>query len=58
MSVAEKIGMRSELGHDPFGNGPSLKDNEHLEQAEKIFSEIGADFDLAETRKLLQAYSG
>ena len=50
--------MRYRLGMTHLEMGRRLKDNEHLEQAEKIFSEIGADFDLAETRKLLQAYSG
>jgi tetratricopeptide (TPR) repeat protein len=58
LSIAEEIGMRYRLGMTHLEMGRRLKDNEHLEQAEKIFSEIGADFDLAEIRKLLQTYSG
>jgi hypothetical protein len=57
-SVAEKIGMRFELGLTHLEIGRRLKDGAHLEHAEKIFNEIGAEFELTETRKLLQALSG
>jgi len=55
LNVAEKIGMRFELGLTHLEMGRRLKEGGHLEQAEKIFIEIGAEFDLAETRMLLQA---
>lgn len=54
LSIAEEIGMRYRLGMTHQEIGRRLKDKEHLEQAEKIFSEIGAEFDLAEARKLLR----
>jgi hypothetical protein len=34
--------------------GRRLKDLEHLRRAEAIFTEIGAEWDLAETRRLLE----
>ncbi len=58
LSIAEEIGMRYLLAMTHLEMGRRLKDNEHLEHAEKIFSEIGADFDLVETRKLLQDHQG
>jgi hypothetical protein len=36
-----------------FEAGKRLKNRAHLERAEAIFSQIGAEFDLAETKKLL-----
>jgi hypothetical protein len=35
--------------------GQRLKDQGHMERVEVIFSEIGADWDLAQKRKLLKA---
>jgi hypothetical protein len=35
--------------------GKELKERGYLGQAEKIFCKIGADFDLAQMRKLLEA---
>ena len=58
MNVAEKIGMRFELGLTHLEMGRRLKEGGHLEQAEKIFTEIGAEFELAETRRNLQTLSG
>jgi class 3 adenylate cyclase/tetratricopeptide (TPR) repeat protein len=55
LRIAEEIGMRYRLGMTHLEMGRRLQDRSHLEQAEKIFIEIGAEFDLAETRKLLQA---
>jgi hypothetical protein len=50
------MGMRYELGMTHLEMGQRLKDRGHLEQAEKIFADIGAEFDLAQTRKLLKLY--
>jgi tetratricopeptide (TPR) repeat protein len=55
LELAEEMGMRYELGMTHLETGQRLKDRGHLEQAEKIFAEIGAQFDLAQTRKLLEA---
>jgi tetratricopeptide (TPR) repeat protein len=52
---AEELGMSYELGITHLEMGKRLKDRNHLENAEAIFSEIGAEFDLAQTRKLLEA---
>jgi hypothetical protein len=35
--------------------GRRLNDSGHLKKAEAIFADIGADFDLAEARRLLEA---
>jgi class 3 adenylate cyclase/tetratricopeptide (TPR) repeat protein len=53
IALAEEMGMRYELGMTHLEMGQRLKDRNHLEKAEAIFSEIGAEFDLAQTRKLL-----
>jgi hypothetical protein len=55
LGLAEEMGMRYELGMTHLEMGQQLKDRDHLEQAEKIFAEIGAEFDLVQARKLLQA---
>jgi tetratricopeptide (TPR) repeat protein len=57
LGLAEEMGMRYELGMTHLEMGKRLKDRRHLEQAEKIFSEIGAEFDLQEARKLLKVGS-
>lgn len=54
LRIAEEIGMRYRLGMTHLEMGRRLQDRSHLEKAEKIFIEIGAEFDLAETRMLLQ----
>jgi hypothetical protein len=51
---AEELGMSYELGITHLEMGKRLKDRNHLENAEAIFSEIGAEFDLQEARKLLE----
>jgi len=56
--LAEEMGMKYERATTHLEMGRRLKDIVHLEQAERIFTEVGAEFDLAETRKLLQALSG
>jgi hypothetical protein len=55
LKVPEEMGMRYELGMTHLEMGQRLKDRNHLEKAEAIFAEIGGEFDLAQTRKLLEA---
>ncbi len=50
------MGMRYELGMTHLEMGQRLKDHAHLEKAQAIFAEIGAEWDLAQTRKLLKLY--
>jgi tetratricopeptide (TPR) repeat protein len=54
LKAAEEMGMRYELGMTHLEIGQRLKDRNHLEKAEGIFTEIGAEFDLQEARKLLE----
>jgi hypothetical protein len=51
------MGTRYYLGMSHLEMGRRLNDREHLQQAETIFAEIGAKFDLAETRRLLEGSS-
>lgn len=44
--LAEEMGMRYELAMTHLEIGKRLKDRAHLEKAEAIFAEIGAEFDL------------
>jgi tetratricopeptide (TPR) repeat protein len=53
LKVADEMGIRYELGMTHLEMGQRLKDRGHLEQAEKIFAEIGAEFDLAQARSAL-----
>ncbi|MGD0663062.1 MAG: hypothetical protein ABSD38_33860, partial [Syntrophorhabdales bacterium] len=53
IKAAEEMGMRYDLGMTHLEMSRRLKDPEHLRHAEALFAEIGAEFDLAETRKLL-----
>jgi hypothetical protein len=48
--------MRHELGATYLETGQRLKDRTHLEKAETIFAEIGAEWDLDQTGKLLKLY--
>jgi class 3 adenylate cyclase/tetratricopeptide (TPR) repeat protein len=54
LTLAEEMGMRYDLAMTHLEMGKRLKDQDHLKQAEAIFADIGAEFDLAETRRLLQ----
>ena len=54
IALAEEMGMRYELAMTHLEMGRRLKDLEHLRRAEAIFTEIGAEWDLAETRRLLE----
>jgi hypothetical protein len=46
--------MRYQEGLTHLEMGRRLSDHEHLKQAEAIFADIGAEFDLAKARTLLQ----
>jgi hypothetical protein len=52
--AAEEREMRYEAALTHLEMGKRLSDHDHLKQAEAIFAEIGAEFDLGETRRLLQ----
>ena len=52
--MAEQMGMRYDLAMTHLEMGRRLNDREHLDKAEAIFAEIGAKWDLAETRRLLE----
>jgi len=56
LALAEEMGMRYDLATTHLEMGKRLNDHNHLTQAETIFADIGAEFDLAETRKLLEAF--
>ena len=53
LSLADKMGMPYHSGLAHLEMGRHLKDLEHLRQAEAIFTEIGAEWDLAQAQKLL-----
>ncbi len=53
LAVAQQQGARYELGMTYLEMGKRLADSRHLEQAEAIFAEIGAQFDLEQARELL-----
>ena len=54
--AAEEMGIRCDLGVTHLEAGRRLKDREHLKHVEAIFAEIGAEFDLAETRDMLEGF--
>jgi len=56
LKAAEKMGMRYDSGMTYLEMGVRLKDRTQLEKAEAIFAEIGAEWDLGQTRKLLKLY--
>jgi class 3 adenylate cyclase/tetratricopeptide (TPR) repeat protein len=53
LNLADKMGMPYHSGLAHLEMGCHLKDLEHLRQAEAIFAEIGAEWDLAQAQKLL-----
>ena len=57
LEAAKALGAHYELGLTHLEMGKCLGDPSHLKQAEAIFVEMGAKFDLAQARKLLQAFS-
>ena len=57
IALAEEMGMRYELAMTHLEMGKRLNDYEQLEQAEAVFANIGAEFDLREVRRLLEGRS-
>jgi hypothetical protein len=53
LAVALEIGRRFDQGMAHLEIGRRLGDRAHLERAEAIFSDIGAEWDLAQTRQAL-----
>jgi tetratricopeptide (TPR) repeat protein len=53
IALAEEQGQLHDLGCAHFEMGKRLGDRSHLERAEAIFAEIGAEWDLARTRAAL-----
>lgn len=54
LTVAEELGARYDLGMTHLEMGKRLEEHSHLEHAEAIFTEIGAELDLAQVRELLK----
>ena len=54
LALAEEMGMRYDLAMTHLEMGRRLNDHEHLQKAEAILAEIGAEWDLEQTRSLLQ----
>jgi hypothetical protein len=48
------MGMRYEAGMIHLEMGRCLNDRDHLQKAEAIFADIGAEWDLEQARGLLQ----
>jgi class 3 adenylate cyclase/tetratricopeptide (TPR) repeat protein len=53
LAQAERMGLRYDLGKTHLEMGQRLGERAHLEKAEMIFAEIGAELDLAKTKELL-----
>lgn len=51
LGEAERMGLRYDIGMIHLEMGKRLGERAHLEEAEAIFSEIGAELDLSNTRK-------
>jgi tetratricopeptide (TPR) repeat protein len=56
LEVATALGAHYELGLTHLEMGKCLGDPSHLERGEAIFVEMGANFDLAQARKLLRGF--
>ena len=54
IALAEQLGMRYDLAMTHLEMGHRLNDRAHLQKAEAIFAEIGAEWDLEQARKYLQ----
>ena len=54
LAEAEALGMRYELGLTQLEIGQRLGEGVYLEKAEAIFTELGAELDLARSRELLK----
>ena len=53
LDTAEEIGLRYDLGMTHLEMGQRLSERAHLERAEAIFAEIGAEWDLMRVREAL-----
>jgi tetratricopeptide (TPR) repeat protein len=58
LSLANSMGVPHHSGLAHLEMGRCLQERTHLEQAEALFAEIGAEWDLAETRRLLEVDRG
>jgi len=54
LTMAEELGARYDLGMTHLEMGKRMEEYSHLEDAEAIFTEIGAKLDLAQARELLK----
>jgi len=53
LAVAKKLGARYEAGATHLDLGQRFGDRAHLEEAQRIFTELGAQRDLARVRQML-----
>ena len=58
LNLADQMGMPYHSGLAHLEIGRRLKKRAHLEQAERFFRQVGAEWDLAETQRLLEADRG
>jgi len=54
LALAEKMGQRYDLGMAHLEVGQRLGDREHLERAEAMFREVGAEWDLKRAQQALE----
>lgn len=52
LAVGEELGARYDVGVTDLEMGRRLETREHLERAEALFTELGAEWDLAKARQL------
>ena len=57
LALAEEMGQRYDLAITYLEMGQRLGDRVHLERAEAILGEIGAEWDFAQVRKLLTQHT-
>ena len=58
LALAEEMGQRYDLGMTHLEMGQRLAERAHLERAEAILAEIGAEWDLARAREALERETG
>ncbi len=58
LALAKEMGQRYDLGMTHLEMGQRLGERAHLERAEAIFAEIGAEWDLARAREALERETG
>jgi tetratricopeptide (TPR) repeat protein len=58
LAEAARMGLKYDVGMIHLEMGHRLGERTHLEKAEAIFAEIGAELDLAKARELLQRHMG